>query len=94
MSAWASDVLTAPEESKTTESVFQYALRRVDSITCNGENAEEMITLRADSKKIHSIYPSVDPRSFSPAQKSEALSRTLEIFDSPAVIAVPNSRPA
>lgn len=94
LSAWGSDVLIAPKEFKVMKWIVNYALRRADLITCGGENTkEEMTKLRADVKKVHLISHAVDTRSFSPAQKSEALRRSLKISGSPTVISIRNLSP-
>lgn len=94
LSAWGSDILVDVHRSRILRYFAEFALKRADLITSSGENVmEEMIRLGADPNKINYILHGVDTGSFNPAERSEALRRSLGIFDSPAVISVRHLTP-
>jgi len=92
LSAWGSDILVNPRESRILRYFVQFALKRADLITTEGENAiEEMIRLSSDPDKINLILHGVDTRKFSPKDKS--LDEEHRAFDSPTVISTRNLTP-
>ena len=87
VTAWGSDVLIYPKESKIMKYAVPFTLRRADIITCDGENTKEaMIKMRIESEKIDIIMHGVDIKKFDLSCGDEKLREELTIFDSPTVI--------
>ncbi len=87
VTAWGSDVLIYPKESKVMKYAVPFTLRRADLITSDGENTKEaMIKMGIKSEKIERIMQGVDTKKFNPSCGDEKLKRELKIFDSSAVI--------
>lgn len=62
-SAWGSDVLIYPKESKIVRYTVPLILRRADIITCDGENTREaMIKMGIESEKIKTIMHGADTK--------------------------------
>ena len=87
VTAWGSDVLICPKESKIMKYAVPFTLRRADIITCDGENTKEaMIKMGIENKKINIIMHGVDIKKFGFSCGDEELREELAIFDSPTVI--------
>ena len=87
VSAWGSDILIKPKESKVMKYAVPFALRNADIITCDGENTKEaMIKMGIEKEKIALIMHGVDTRKFNSFYANEKLREELTIFDSPTVI--------
>jgi glycosyltransferase involved in cell wall biosynthesis len=85
LTGWGSDVLVQPQQSRIYRYFVEFALKRADLITSDGENMiEEMIKLGADPDKINYLLHGVDTQEFNPQAKS--LKEEHEMFDSPLVI--------
>ncbi len=94
LSAWGSDVLVAPKNSKINKVIVKSTLRKADLVTCDGENhAAEVKRLGVDPKRIRVIYFGVDTQKFSPQPKKEGVREELGIKDSPTVISLRHLRP-
>lgn len=94
VSAWGSDVLDEPEESRIKKQTVKYVLAKADIITCDASHvAEAMERLGAVPEKIRLINYGVDTRKFSPREKSQELRAKLTISDSPTVISLRNLDP-
>jgi len=92
LTAWGSDVLVDTANSRIYRYFVEFALKRADLITTEGENAiEEMIRLRGDPDKINLILFGVDTKKFSP--KDRSLDEEHRAFDSPTVISTRNLAP-
>lgn len=86
LTAWGSDILIAPKRSRLYKFLTQYALKRAELVTCDGENLkEEAIKLGAHSRKTKIIYFGVDTQRFSPQQGKEFRDR-LGLSGVPVVI--------
>lgn len=89
VTAWGSDVLIAPQESRISRLIARYVLKRADLITCDTEHMQpSMIKLGADHDKINIIKFAVDTREFKPGQKNEMLMGELGILNSPVIISL------
>ena len=94
VSAWGSDVLIYPKESKVMKYMVPVALRRADIITCDGENTKEaIIKMGIEGEKIKTVLHGVDTRKFCPSPKDENLRQKLETSGSPTVISTRRLRP-
>lgn len=92
LSAWGSDVLVDPANSRISRYSVKFALKRADLITTEGENAiEEMIRLGADPDKMHLVLHGVDVRKFN--TKGKSLKEKHKISNSPLVISTRNLAP-
>lgn len=86
LTTWGSDILV------DTSSIYgkyavKYALKRADSITCEGDNLKNsMIKLGANSKKINIIYFGVDTKKFNSNQRDENIRKNLLVSNSPTII--------
>jgi len=93
-SAWGSDVLIYPRESKIVRYAVLFTLRRADIITSDGENTKEaIIKMGIEGEKIKTILHGVDTRKFSPSPKDENLTQKLETSGLPTVISTRRLRP-
>lgn len=94
ISAWGSDVLIDPHNSRILKMLVKFALKKADLITCDGENSKEaMIKFGEDSQKIKIVYHGVDTKEFNPKQKDRKLREELEIVNSPTVISTRGLKP-
>jgi len=94
VTAWGSDVLIAPQESKVSRRMANFVLKRADLITTDGEHMKEpLIALGADPEKIKLIYFGVDTQKFKPRRKDEELGKELGILNSPTVISLRRFEP-
>ena len=94
VSAWGSDVLIYPKESKIVRFAVKFALRKADLVTSDGGNLRKaLIELGIEPQKIYRIYWGTDTRKFNPGERSEKIRKELEIFDSPMIISPKNLEP-
>ena len=94
VTAWGSDVLICPKESKIMKYAVPFTLRRADLVTCDAEHIKwPLVELGAESHKINLIYFGVDTNKFKPGQRNKKISEELEIFDSPVVISLRSLEP-
>ena len=92
LSAWGSDVLVDPRKSRIYRYFVEFALKRADLVTTEGENAiGEMIRLGTDPNKINLILHGVDTRIFSPKDRSPK--EAFRVFDSLVVISIRGLKP-
>lgn len=76
--AWGSDVLVAPKESKKAKVLVKMVLKNSDLITCDAEHMKKAMTeLGADEKKIRIINFGIDTKKFSPENKDEEVRSKL-----------------
>lgn len=93
-SAWGTDVLVVPNQSRVRRALTRYALEKADLITCDGENSKSaMIDLGVDGGKIKLISHGIDTRRFYPGRRDEALRAELGLGESSTVISVRNLKP-
>ena len=94
VTAWGSDVLITPQESRVSRLIARYVLKRADLITCDTEHMiKPLIKLGADPDKLDLIKFAVDIRKFKPGQKNEKLMEKLGILDSPTIISLRHLEP-
>jgi len=94
VTAWGSDVLVTPRESRMARLIAKYVLKRADLVTCDAEHIQKpLIQLGAAPQKIKLIYFGVDTKKFKPRQKDEKLAKELGILNSPTVISLRHLEP-
>ena len=94
VTAWGSDVLVTPRESRISRLIAGYVLKRADLITCDTEHMQPPLTkLGADPDKITIIKFAVDIQKFKPRQKNERLMEKLGILNSPVIISLRHLEP-
>lgn len=94
VTAWGSDVLSAPQKSKVSRWMAKYLLKRADLITTDGEHVKKpLMELGADPQKIKIIYFGVDTQKFKPGQKDERLGKALGVLNSPTIISLRRFEP-
>ena len=94
VTAWGSDILIGPKESKIWKYRVKYVLRKADLITCDAEHIKKsMMGLGANLQKIKIIHFGTDTRKFSPSKRDNKLREKLGIFDSPVIISLRNLEP-
>ena len=72
MTAWGTDVLIEPHSSFIKKYQVKYALKRVDIVTCDGDNtAKALAEFMKDGKKIRKIYFGVDTQKIHPSRRVE-----------------------
>ena len=91
VSAWGSDVLVAPKNSRIIKNLVKFTLKKADLVTCDGENSiDALIKLGERLQKIKIILLGVDTKEFNPNQGDKKVREELKVFDSPTVISVRN----
>ena len=91
VSAWGSDVLIAPKNSRIIKNLVKFTLKKADLVTCDGENSiDALIKLGEKLQKIKIILLGVDTKEFNPNQRDKKVREELKIFDPPTVISVRN----
>ena len=94
VTAWGSDVLIAPQESRISRWIVKYVLRRANLITCDAEHIKKPLTqLGADPEKIKIVHFGTDTRKFNPEQRDKRLREELGIQDSLAIISLRRFEP-
>lgn len=94
VTAWGSDVLIAPKESKISRWIAKYVLKRADLITCDAEHIREpLIELGAAPQRISIVHFGTDTREFNPGQRDKKFWEKLGIFDSPTIISLRRLEP-
>jgi len=94
VTAWGSDVLVTPRESRMARLIVKYVLKRADLITCDTEHMQPPLTkLGADPDKINIIKFAVDIQKFKPRQKNERLMKKLGILNSPVILSLRHLEP-
>jgi len=94
VTAWGSDVLITPQQSRISRLIAEYVLKRADLITCDTEHMQpSLIELGTKPQKIHLIKFGVDIQKFKPAPKNDKLMRKLKISNSPTIISVRRLEP-
>lgn len=94
LSAWGSDVLIAPKQSRIHRFLTVYSLRKSDRIICvSPVLREKIVNLGASPNKIEVIPIGVDTGEFSPRLRDPALLRALGTDDSPVVISTRGLKP-
>jgi glycosyltransferase involved in cell wall biosynthesis len=89
LSAWGSDILIDPKQSRIYRFLTEYALRKADLVTCDGENTkEEMVKSGTNVEKIKLIYHGVDTQKFNPKKREQKLRDDLGLSNSPTIISV------
>jgi len=95
VTAWGSDVLISPKESKLSKWKAKFALAKADLITCDAEHLKErMLALGADKKKVRIIYFGVDTQTFNSKQRDVGFNEKLQLkSSSPIIISLRNLSP-
>jgi len=94
LTAWGSDVLIGPKQSKLFKYVVEYALKKADCVTCDAEHMIGVLTeLGVNPEKINPIYFGTDTRKFSPEQRSNTPKEELGILHSPVIISLRSLEP-
>jgi len=89
VTAWGSDILIYPKQSRLYGFLTEHTLRKADLVTCDGENTkEEIIKSGTNAEKIRLIYHGVDTQKFNPKKEEQKLSDNLGLFKSPTIISV------
>jgi glycosyltransferase involved in cell wall biosynthesis len=80
LTAWGSDILIAPKQSRFHRFVIQRVLKRADKIICDSEVVRtNLLDLKADPVKIAKIFNGIDSNLFAPEKKDAHLKRKLQI---------------
>ncbi len=94
LSAWGTDVLVVPKKSRILKALTEYALKKADLITCDGENSRSaMIDLGIDGKKIELISHGIDTREFQPEKRDSEIRKDLGLSECRVVISIRNLMP-
>jgi glycosyltransferase involved in cell wall biosynthesis len=92
--AWGSDVLVAPKESKKAKTLVKMVLRKSDLITCDAEHMKKaMLELGASSDKIKIINFGIDTQKFSPGNTNNEIRSHLLGTGSDVVISLRSLEP-
>jgi len=87
VTAWGSDILVRPRESRLSKWMVKFVLKQADLITCDAEHLEHRITeLGAERKRIKLIYFGVDTQKFSPGKGDVGFKETLQVEPSSLTI--------
>jgi glycosyltransferase involved in cell wall biosynthesis len=95
VTAWGSDILVRPQESKLSKWMVKFTLKQADLITCDAEHLTYRMTdLGARKEKIKIIYFGVDIHKFNSKQRDVGLKEKLELkSSSPTIISLRNLSP-
>ncbi len=90
LTAWGSDILRRPKESKLLRWRANFALTRADQITCDAEHmVENLVEHGAVRAKVRLINFGVDIQQFHPDQRDEKFREKLGIEpDAPIIISL------
>ena len=87
LTAWGSDILIVPKQSRFHRSIIQRVLKRADKILCNSEVARTtLLDLKADPVKIAKIFNGIDTNLFAPEKKDARLRQKLQIDEETQVV--------
>jgi glycosyltransferase involved in cell wall biosynthesis len=95
LTAWGSDILVRPGESRLSRWMVTFTLKQADLVTCDAEHlARRMVTLGAEEKKIRLIYFGVDIQKFNSNKKDASIKEKLGIGSSaPTIISLRSLSP-
>lgn len=94
ITAWGSDVLVAPQNSKKVYYFTKYSIQKADLITCDGENLKSaMVKMGLEKEKIEIIQHGVDVKKFNPILRSDDLRKRLNVLDSNLIISTRSLKP-
>jgi glycosyltransferase involved in cell wall biosynthesis len=89
LSAWGSDILVAPKQSKIYEWAVRYAISRADVVHCDADHIMgPLVELGAKREKIKIVHFGVDTQKFAPIPNSNEVRNELGLSDSPTVISL------
>ena len=89
ITAWGSDILKRPQESRSYQAQVRLAIRKADLLTCDADHIiQPMIDLGARPEKIRTIFFGVDTRKFHPERKNDQLVEKLGFSGHPLVISL------
>ena len=89
VTAWGSDILVAPRESRMARWTAKHALKRADLITCDAEHIKRpLVELGAKPERIKIINFGIDTHQFRPKRGSERIRKKLRMPRSPMVISL------
>jgi len=87
LSAWGSDISTDPQESRITDFLVRFALKKADMVHTGDEvGRRRLMELGCDPGKIFVQQWGTDTNQFSPKARSKALRRSLGIDDGYSVL--------
>jgi len=87
LTAWGSDVLFPPGNSRLSKWKIKFVLKMSDLITCDAEHlTHRMIQLGADGKKIKLIYFGVDTGKFNPDKRDVNFKKAMGLGDGSLVV--------
>lgn len=95
LTAWGSDILIKPGDSRLSKYKTKFSLSRADVITCDAVHLlNRMVDLGAEKQKIRIVYFGVDTERFSPNKRDDNFKAELGVEkDSPTVISLRNLNP-
>lgn len=95
LSAWGSDILTLPKNSKLIWYFTHFALKKADLVHSVSEYMTDDIisSFKIDREKIHVIPFGIDPNKFHPYIEVEKLSKQKNWTDVPIIMSVRNFKP-
>ena len=94
ISAWGTDVLIYPKESRLKKYLAKRALKKADLLHCDGINPwKAMEELGADSEKIVRNYFGIDGERFHPSKRSNEFRDKINVGSSPMIISLRNLNP-
>ncbi|MDD5225057.1 MAG: glycosyltransferase family 4 protein [bacterium] len=89
ITAWGSDILTRPRESRSYKAQVRLAIRKADLLTCDADHIiQPMVDLGARPEKIRIIFFGVDTRKFHPEAKDDRLAEELGFSGRPLIISL------
>lgn len=94
LTAWGSDILIDPEQSKVARWIVRHSLASADLTTCDaGILREKILNLGVSPRRVAQINHGVDTTQFRPGLENEALRNELQITGCPVVISTRNFLP-
>lgn len=89
--AWGTDVLISPNQSRLRKWILRYMLRKVDLVTCDADHMKKrLVELGADPPKTPVIFFGTDVEKFHGSKKDPVLRARFAPEGAPVVISIRN----
>ena len=94
ITAWGSDILVNPRESRSYKAKVKLAIKKADLITCDAEHiVKPLVELGAAPEKIRQINFGVDTQKFNPQNRNPRIREQLGFSEQPVVISLRSLNP-
>jgi glycosyltransferase involved in cell wall biosynthesis len=89
LTAWGSDVVINPKQSRLLRAMVAFMLRRADLVTCDADHVRRaLVELGAQPGKVALVYFGTDTEKFHPGKRDPGLRASLGIDRGPSIISI------